>query len=138
MRLRRRSSRAVRFSQPKRKSAPKRQKKGILRGATQKVDDAIRTRPGLRLHASAAADQAPALARAGVSDEEFSSWLRDCSDILCEGNRPQIGDAQPLGRLGPRLDLAMHTPSMILLEPFDLEGLGACQRWSHAQCGSLF
>ena len=30
-------------AQPKRKSAPKRQKKGILRGSTHKVDDAIRT-----------------------------------------------------------------------------------------------
>jgi hypothetical protein len=31
--------------QPKRKPAAKRQKKGILRGSTHKVDDAIRTHP---------------------------------------------------------------------------------------------
>jgi hypothetical protein len=66
-----------------------------------------------------------ALIHAGVSDEDFCVWLQDCSDIVLEAGRPKIGDAQvSLGRLGPRLDLAMQTPSMILLEPF--EGLGAC------------
>ena len=60
---------------------------------------------------------------ADVGDQEFASWLQDCSDILYEGSRPKFGDAVVLGRLGARLDLAMQTPSMIVLEPF--EGLGA-------------
>ena len=59
-----------------------------------------------------------------MGDEDFSSWLQDCDDLLCDGGRPKVGEAQVLGRLGPRLDVAFTTPSMILLEPF--EGLGAC------------
>ena len=107
-------------AQPKRKSAPKRQKKGILRGSTHKVDDAIRTHPRY-LVSCVLADRADA--RAGVSDEDFSAWLNDCSGILFESGRPKIGEAQALGSVGSRMDAAMLTPSMILLEPF--EGLGA-------------
>ena len=58
-----------------------------------------------------------AVAHAGVSDEDFTIWLNDCSDLLCVGGRPKIGDVQALDKLGARLDLAMQTPSMILLEP---------------------
>lgn len=108
--------------QPKRKSAPKRQKKGILRGTTLKVDDAIRTSLApafltrLRRWLSASA-------HAGINDEEYAGWMRDPRDILYEGSRPKIGDAEEPSRLGTRLDAAMQTPAMILLEPF--EGLGA-------------
>ena len=79
------------------------------------------------------------------------SWIADCSDLVCVRRQvrlaasctlcrhclithpSQFGETPAAGRVAARLEAAMHTPSMLLLDTWD--GPGArlrgciCTQW---------